>query len=119
MSGKVRVAGNAFRVIASKKSSHWRQLEPAIRGFSKQPDARERPQQPIETVFRDFGLTGDVTAPARSVRELVRDADFDDGANCLTDPFADYHLEKNVIPARRGTPLRSVLGHKLLLVASF
>jgi hypothetical protein len=107
-------------VIASKKLSHWRQLEPAIRGFSKQPDAGERPQQPIETIFRDFGLPGDVTAPARSLRELVRDADFNGSANGLTDPLSDYHLEKDIIRARRGTPLRLVLGHKLLLIgASF
>jgi hypothetical protein len=49
---------------------------------------------------------------------MVRDADFDDGANCLTDPLANYHLEKDVIRAWRGAPLRSVLGHKLLLVAA-
>src|SRR3954464_8427064 len=113
MSNKVRVAGNAFGVIASKKLSEWCQLEPAIRDFSKQPNAGKGSQQSIETIFRDFSFTGDVATPARSLRELVRDADFNDGANCLTDPLPNHHLENDFIRARGATPLGSLLRHRL------
>src|SRR5437763_46075 len=63
--------------------------------------ARQCPQQSVEGVFRHSGFTGDVAAPPRSVPKFVRDADFDDGADRLTDPLADHHLKEDFVRARR------------------
>jgi hypothetical protein len=80
-------------VVAAKELSHGGQLEPAAGAFSKQAHARECPQQAIEAVFGDSGFTSDVAAPPRSIPKFVRDADFDDGPDRLTDPLADHHLK--------------------------
>src|SRR5690348_3548972 len=85
VSGKTRVPGKSLRVVASKELSHARKSEPAVRAFSEQAHARECPQQAIKPVLRDSGFAGDMAALPRSLRELVGDADFDDGAECLTD----------------------------------
>src|SRR5262249_6211834 len=110
--GEARVPSHALRVIASKQLSHGCELEPPVAAFSKQAQARQRPQQAIQAVFRDSGFAGEVIAAPPTLRDPVRDADFDDGADRLTDPLPDDHLGNNVTRAGCGGLISSTLGHE-------
>src|SRR4029077_14483762 len=112
MSDKTRVSCKALRMVASKQLSHGRKLEAAVNAFDEQAHARESSKQAIDPVFRDTSFTGNIAAPPRSLRELFGDADFDDSAECLTDPLADHHLKKDLVWTRWGGPIGSAFGHR-------
>src|SRR5262249_26083837 len=97
VSHKASVAGNALRMIAPQALSERRELELPIAAFSKQAHARERPQQAIDTVFRNCGMSGDLATASCALRELVGDAKFYGGGDRLADPPAGHqHLGEDI-----------------------
>src|SRR5438045_8454542 len=71
MGGEARESGEALRVVASKQLSHRSQSELAISTFSKQPDARESPQQSIEGILGYSGIQRNTAALPRPLCQFV------------------------------------------------
>src|ERR1700756_4518221 len=87
MSDKTRVTCKALRMVISKQLSHARKLEPAVTAFNEQAHARECSKEAEDPRFWHPSFPGNFARPPPPLRELFRDSDFDDSAECLTDPL--------------------------------
>src|SRR5262249_49210770 len=97
-------------MVAPHALPHRRELESPVGAFSNEAHARKRPQEAINAVLRDAGLSGDLATAPCAFRELIGDAEVYSGGDRLADPLADPQLGEEVTLSRPGGWLRSSFG---------
>src|ERR1700746_610558 len=111
VSDKTRIPGDALRMVAPQQMSHARKLESPVGAFNKYAHAGEASEQAIEPVLCGASFTRNIAATPPSLPELVGDAEFNYGPECLTDPLADHHLEQDLVWTGSGGQIGSAVGH--------